>query len=338
MTLRRLGLFALVALAIFTILLPGTARAQIQTFYYSGPAFDLADCPYGAPPCIAGGSVNGSITFWGVPYNSTGHVNIHQITSSTESATGFGTLVNETTSLDFYLNNGSVEAWNWVSASNPTNTNTIIDTSDVGDSGNITVAGTQTKVGAVHQTGTAYGTWFSPIALGATCVAEAPSDAPPVSGKSSCGDPVDVGSGNLFKSAQDYSTVGQNPLAFTRYYNSFSVPDTFAVALGSNWRHSFDRYLHIINPSAIYGVTAERETGQYVNFSSSSGTYTPDSDLDYTLTKSSSTWTLTAPDDTAEIYFQSGAEATLQSITRRNGYTQTLHYSSAGLLTAVTDT
>ena len=34
----------------------------------------------------------------------------------------------------------------------------------------------------------------------------------------------------------------------------------------SNWRHTFDRYLHIINPSAIYGAVAERETGQYSAF------------------------------------------------------------------------
>ena len=150
-------------------------------------------------------------------------------------------------------------------------------------------------------------------------------------------DPVDIGSGNMSLSVPDYSTVGQNPLAFTRYYNSFTTPDTYAVALGSNWRHNFDRYLHIINPSAIYGVIAERETGQYVSFSSSSGTYTPDSDLDYSLTKSGTTWTLTAPDDTVETYSQSGAEATLQRIKRRNGYTQTMHYTS-GQLSSVTDT
>jgi Domain of unknown function (DUF6531) len=146
----------------------------------------------------------------------------------------------------------------------------------------------------------------------------------------------------MYHAVLDYSTVGQNPLSFTRYYNSMAVPDTYAVALGSNWRHSFDRYLHIINPSAIAGAIAERETGQYVSFSSSSGVYTADSDLDYTLTRGGSgpawTWTLTAPDDTVETYSQSGAEATLQSITRRNGYTQTPHYSSAGLLTSVTDT
>jgi hypothetical protein len=103
------------------------------------------------------------------------------------------------------------------------------------------------------------------------------------------------------------------------------------VALGSNCRHNCDRYLHIINPSAIYGAIAERETGQYISFSSSSGTYTTDPDLDYTLTKSGSTWTLTDPDDTVEVYSQSGAEATLQSITRRTcptctGYRQTPLY------------
>src|SRR3546814_10188126 len=60
----------------------------------------------------------------------------------------------------------------------------------------------------------------------------------------------------------------RNPLFFTRYYNSMSAPDTYAVALGSNWRHNFDRYLHIINPSAIYGAVAERADGQYVTFRS----------------------------------------------------------------------
>ncbi len=345
MPLRRLELFALVALALLAIFLPSQARAQIQTFYYSGPAFNLTDCLHSSPPCIAGGSVNGSITYWGVSSNYTGYVHLNQVIASTESATGFGTLgFSNATEADLYLNNGSVEAWDWVSSNNPASPNIVIGASDVGDSGTITASGTITKQGVANQP--PYGTWFSPIALGAPCAAEAPSDAPPLPGKGSCGvspDPVDIGSGNMFLSVPDYATVGQNPLAFTRYYNSFSVPDTYAVTLGSNWRHTFDRYLHIINPSAIYGVTVERETGQYINFSSSSGTYTPDSDVDYSLSKSgsacgSSTWTLTDPDDTVETYCQSGAEATLQSITRRNGYTQTPHYSSAGLLTSVTDT
>ena len=89
--------------------------------------------------------------------------------------------------------------------------------------------------------------------------------------------------------------------------------------MGSNWRTNYDRYLHIINPAAIYGVTAERPDGQVISFSSNSGTYTTDSDLDFKLTNSGSTWTLTDHDDTAELYFASGTEATLQSIKLRNG-------------------
>jgi hypothetical protein len=210
MTLRRPWFLFYIALLI-TAFTYRQAHAQIQTFYYSGPAFNIADCPYGAPPCIAGGSINCSITYWGVSYNYTGYVHLNQVVASTESATGFGTLgFSQATAADLYLNNGSVEALDWTSASNPTNTSTIMDAADTNDSASILVSGTDTKIGVAHRTSTAYVTWFSPIALGATCVAEAPSDAPPLPGKGSCGDPVDVGSGNLFESAQDYSTVGQN--------------------------------------------------------------------------------------------------------------------------------
>ncbi len=95
-------------------------------------------------------------------------------------------------------------------------------------------------------------------ALGIACAEQAPADSPPQPGQSGCGKPINIGVGNMYEWKQDYSTVGQNPLFFTRYYNSMAMPDTYAVALGSNWRHNFDRYLHIINPSAIYGAIAER--------------------------------------------------------------------------------
>jgi hypothetical protein len=183
--------------------------------------------------------------------------------------------------------------------------------------------------------------WMSSVLIGAACAASAPSDNLPKPGGVGCGtpiatDPISIATGNVFEVVEDYATTGQNPLAFTRYYNSMSSPDTYAVALGSNWRHIYDRYLHIINPSAIYGVNAEREDGQYISFSSSAGTYTTDTDLDYKLTRSGSTWTLTDPDDTVETYTASGTEATLNTIKRRNGYTLTLHYTS-GKLTSVTD-
>ena len=146
-------------------------------------------------------------------------------------------------------------------------------------------------------------------------------------GAASCGEPIDLGSGNVFDQVTDYETAGQNKLSLIRYYNSMATPDTYATGMGTNWRTNYDRYLHIINPSAIYGVEAERPDGQVINFTSSSGTYTPDSDVDLKLTVSGSTWTLTDQNDNSEIYFTSGSEGVLQSITQRNKYTQALTYS-----------
>ena len=65
------------------------------------------------------------------------------------------------------------------------------------------------------------------------------------------------------------------------------------------------------------------------NFTSSSGTYTPDTDVDLKLTNSGSTWTLTDHDDTVETYTASGSKATLTSIKKRGGYLQALTYSSS---------
>jgi RHS repeat-associated protein len=177
-----------------------------------------------------------------------------------------------------------------------------------------------------------HGIWYNAKSLGL------PSSSCPMPGAVACGNPIDIGSGNKFEQVTDYTTAGQNPLAFIRYYNSMATADTLATTLGRNWRSNYDRYLHIISPSAIYGVEAERPNGQVINFSSSSGIYTPDTDVDVKLTKSGSTWTLTDHQDTVETYTASGSTATLNSIARRNGYSQTLSYSSAGHLSSVSDT
>ena len=160
----------------------------------------------------------------------------------------------------------------------------------------------------------------------------------PCDGPGGCGggDPITLGTGNVFEQALDYSTVGQNPLAFTRYYNSMastSYPNTFATTLGTNWRSTFDRYLNIASGSS---VLAERADGQVLSFTLNGSTWTPDSDVDVTLTNAGTVWTLTDHNDTVEKYTASGTKATLQSITLRNGYEQTLNYSS-GQLASVTD-
>jgi RHS repeat-associated protein len=151
-----------------------------------------------------------------------------------------------------------------------------------------------------------------------------------------CGDPIDPGTGNVSEAVTDYTTTGPNPLAFTRYYNSMGYlanSATYATSLGPNWRTIYDRYLNMSGGTSGY---AERPDGQVINFTQSGGTWTTDSDVDYTLTNSGSTYTLTTPDDTVETYTVTSGKGILSSIKLRDGYTQTLTYTS-GQLTSVSD-
>jgi RHS repeat-associated protein len=152
------------------------------------------------------------------------------------------------------------------------------------------------------------------------------------------GDPVNVSTGNMFSSATDYTTAGENRLTFTRSYNSRAVEGapTFATMLGTGWRSGYDRYINITSTT---NLSVERPDGQQVYFTLMGSVWTPDGDVDITLTKSGSVWTLTDHDDTVETYTTttSGAEALLNSIKARNGYTQTLTYNGSNQLTSVTD-
>lgn len=143
-------------------------------------------------------------------------------------------------------------------------------------------------------------------------------------------DPITIGTGNMYLETRDYSTVGQNKLNFTRYYNSRT---TFSGSLGPNWRSTYDRYLQVSSTSVI----AERPDGQQLTFAWNGSAWVGDSDIDYRLTKSGTTWTLVDPNDTTETYTTSSAGVVvLASIQWRNGYTQTPAYNGAQL-TSVTD-
>jgi RHS repeat-associated protein len=150
-----------------------------------------------------------------------------------------------------------------------------------------------------------------------------------------CGDPISVGTGNLYEEVTDYSTTGPNQLGFTRYFNS-AGGNTLAVSLGGAWRSTYDRYLRLVSSS---NVTAERANGQQALFSLSGGAWTSDSDVDLKLTQAGSVWTLTDGSDTVETYNagSSTVEALLTSVQARNGYTQTLQYNSSNQLVSVTD-
>jgi hypothetical protein len=104
---------------------------------------------------------------------------------------------------------------------------------------------------SVYEGGTrSMGQWTSLKSTGIACNAYH-------QGAGSCGEPIDLGSGNVFDQVTDYETVGPNKLSLIRYYNSMSPPgSTSATSMGTNWRTNYDRYLHVYSA----GVVAERPT------------------------------------------------------------------------------
>jgi RHS repeat-associated protein len=164
-----------------------------------------------------------------------------------------------------------------------------------------------------------------------------------VPGQPFSGEPINLATGNVFESTMDYRTAGQNPLTFVRYYNSLEntaeidgiLIHTYATSMGTNWRSNYDRFLHLGTST----VNAERPDGQILTFMLKSAVWTPDSDVDVTLTKSGSTWTLTDHNDTVETYttLSGGAYAQLNSIKLRDGYTMTMGYNGSNQLTSVRD-
>ena len=148
------------------------------------------------------------------------------------------------------------------------------------------------------------------------------------------GNPIDVGSGNKFEEEVDYETTRQNKLRFVRYYNSLAA-NTIATTLGGNWRSNFDRYIQLTSSTS---VLVERPDGQQLTFALTNGIWTPDTDVDITLTNSGATWILTDHADNVETYTSTnGLVANLNSIESRNGYTQTLTYNPSKQVAAVTD-
>jgi YD repeat-containing protein len=204
---------------------------------------------------------------------------------------------------------------------------------------NVSISGAGAAMPTDAQADGAYCTPCEMAALGNGGVGTAandPSNTVNNIGGASFGDPINVATGNLFEQVRDYTTAGQNPLQLIRYYNSQSYTRNITPAiLGANWRTNYDRYL-LLNSSVL--VAAQRPDGQVINFrcNTTSHVCTPDPDMDYKLSSSGSTWTLTDPNDTVETYSGSGSLGTLSTIALRNGYTQTMNYTT-GKLTSVSD-
>ena len=148
----------------------------------------------------------------------------------------------------------------------------------------------------------------------------------------SVGEPISVGTGNVFVEISDYDTAGENKLGFHRYYNSRA---SYFGTLAANWRGSFDRFIRQADSSTL---VAERADGQIIQFTLNAGIWTTDSDLDMSITDSGGLWKLVDKDGNIEQYDDSGTKSGyLNSIQKRNGYIQTLSYNSSNQLTHVVD-
>jgi hypothetical protein len=263
---------------------PDPAAAQVQTFTYQGPAFNVGACrasyPFGPPPNCDGGSVTASATIFGYASNYSGTISLGSggtgSITATVNALGRslvwpGSACWSPSSIT--LTNGQVTGWGFDGWGTPCGggpwPNFHLNSVDALQGDEIQVFDGTGSLTDWAVDGNSVGFWSNPKAIGSPC-------ARPRTGGVPCGEPIDLGSGNVFDQVTDYETAGQNKLSLIRYYNSTAWPDTYATSMAHNWRTNYDRYLHIINPSAIYGVEAERPDGQVItfsfSFSSSSGT------------------------------------------------------------------
>src|SRR5579863_4408543 len=345
----------LFSLLVFAITVTGSKPAQALTLTYVGPAWDTSACAVHFSPSSGcqNGSLTGSVTFSGIADDYSGMIYTTPITSWNMSGGGVANLSSASNYLQqgtFSFYQGIPSSWVLTLWQDASHSYPGIGSTFNGSSGYEDAYTYDPVTGYYPSSGWANlptGHWYNLKAIGKPksypkIADKTPSVFPhsepdcPCDGSSpdARGEPIDIATGNMFMQVTDYKTVGQNPLAFIRYYNSMAGSDSgLAVTLGRNWRHNYDRYLRVISSTE---VEAERPDGQVVTFLLVSSVWTPSSDVDITLTNSGSTYTLTDHDDTVETYTVSGSVGTLNSIALPNGYTQTLSYSS-GLLSSVTD-
>jgi Domain of unknown function (DUF6531) len=256
------------------------------TFYYQGPTWSVPSCTTVYPPpsrtCV-NGSETGSITvnippgYYGTLTLSSTELLSWQITAGSIGAISNLTYTEPGSSLEFVFEDGvpvqGPGGSAWELERNPSAYSLFIESNSVEKADYIPLPSGDEVIGYIATP--PYGVWSATPPtppnlakmLGPSC------DVP---GGVGCGDPITLSNGNVFEQDDGYSTIGQNPLSFSRYYNSLSASGVYAATLGTNWRHSFDRYLHIVSSSS---VIAERATGQEVSFSSS-GSWAPDTDMD----------------------------------------------------------
>jgi len=144
----------------------------------------------------------------------------------------------------------------------------------------------------------------------------------------SCGNPINVATGNKYQVESDYIGTGPMPLQLRRHYNSASRQKS--IDIGNNWRLEYDRRLKVEGTNSVW-VT--RPDGKIFYFLLKNGQWTPDSEVNDSVTPITDAlnniigW-LYAEASTLNIERYSPA-GLLLSITDRAGSVTTLQYSDA---------
>lgn len=166
------------------------------------------------------------------------------------------------------------------------------------------------------------------------------------------GNPVDVRSGMKIEKRLDFTTDGNSPLTFERFYwsdQSVIFGKFIPSRLGRGWRSNFDSsvssyptsdgWIAVMMPTGeIYYFTYSNSAGAYIQSYYDWNNFLPPgskgrtASVDKNLTTQK--FTLTTDDGTVWVY---GFDGKLQSITSRDGYSQSLTYDSNGNNSVVTD-
>ncbi|WGL15413.1 DUF6531 domain-containing protein [Microbulbifer bruguierae] len=149
------------------------------------------------------------------------------------------------------------------------------------------------------------------------------------------GNPINFGNGNKHQAETDYRHYLNNPLVFTRYYNSLQQDQS--RTLGHGWGHSFQRRLDIEQDSEQQDsdtqvVHAFRDDGSYYRFTFDNQQWQAEGVVDR-LARTDNGWRYTTLQGATEDYDAGGR---LQSVQYIDGARHSLTYQG-GLLQRVED-
>lgn len=143
--------------------------------------------------------------------------------------------------------------------------------------------------------------------------------------------PIHTPSGNKHQRESDFTGGGSFPLRFERTYNSDRAYEGASAPIGAGWTHSYRAFVVGKGSNPFTQAVVYRPDGRALDFHKVGSVWQSDPDVSEQLSLVTDStgmpiWTLVTNDDNVEVYDGLGL---LQSITNRDGFTQTLSYIDA---------